>query len=178
MDSIRLRRIGKIAEYGPGRLGVGQNHIRNRLLGQPEHRDGALVSGALALPVAASRRLQDRIQPGFFPPDSGEIQIYTRFDQRSGYYPAGRTCLQPGADLRQQTLAVDRAQQGGQAIAALLGQHSEQSLGGGPAIDNAQCLVNGRKLPGQIFLGDFARLPQGGPAEKGIQPGGVLHDFP
>ena len=73
-----------------------------------ENRDNALLRRAFSFPVAAARRLNDRIQPRFrtiYDRKStrlygGKIEIYARFDQAGSDHAAGQAVFQPPFNIR------------------------------------------------------------------------------
>ena len=65
-----------------------------------ENRDNALLRRAFSFPVAAARRLNDRIQPRFRTLYGGKIEIYARFDQAGSDHTAGQAVFQPPFNIR------------------------------------------------------------------------------
>ena len=51
-------------------------------------------------------------------------------------------------------------------------------MGGGPSVDNTECLRGGLQLLRQLFLGQRTGLPEGGAAEKLVQRVGVRANLP
>ena len=145
---------------------IGGDHGGNALAGQPEKEHGTFRWGSAAFAVAAPRRLQNGIQPGFLPVHDGKIHIHPGLDQGGGYHPAGLPGCQPGADLLQQLFAVGGAEQRGQAIAPLTGQRLKKFLRGFAPVDNAEHLRHTGQRGAQSLLFQFAQIPQCGPAKR------------
>ena len=138
----------------------------------------ALLRVSPSLAVAASRRLQNAVQPRHFAPYGREIDIDARLDQAGRNHTADFSFLKPFPDDLQRPFSVFGNHQRRQMKSAFLRQHLVNLPCAFSRIDDAEGLLCFHQPCRQFFLRQDAFLHERNPLKKFKQLIRIGHDFP
>ena len=113
--------------FGGVRLGMPAGHLSRHLERTPEavrkvggigavrrkKIDHAAFGRPVSLTVAAPGGLHLGVKPGFSAVNGRKVHVHTGFDQAGGNDPAGKSGIEPGTDLLENSAAVVGGHQGG-----------------------------------------------------------------